>query len=263
MKADILIITALQEEQDALKKVFDVEWKLDILEGLFFQHFQLELHGRILNVVAVNQTEMGMVHAAITTTKAVQLFKPKLTSMTGICAGIEGKVQLGDIIIGSQTFDYGSGKYINGKLIPHPTPIGPPNWLLQLLEACSAQEKIGELIKREFSGTKPSYPLGIHHASFGSGAAVVADDKMVEEATRIDRKLFALDMEAYGVAMANALASTTSSQYPCFIVKGAVDFAGIHKNDKYHEYGAYVSAMYIRKFLEFPLSASIFGANNI
>ena len=30
--------------------------------------------------------------------------------MTGICAGIEGKVNMGDIIIAERIFDYGSGK---------------------------------------------------------------------------------------------------------------------------------------------------------
>lgn len=259
MRADVLIITALQEEQDALKKVFGVEWNSEFKDNLVFQHCRLELHGQYLNVVAVNQSDMGMVHAAITTTNALRVFKPKLTTMTGICAGIEGQVNLGDIIIGNQTFDYGSGKYIDGKLIPHPTPVAPPNWLMQLLEACSAQPKIKELIKQNYSGVAPAWPLSIRHGSIGSGSAVVADDRIAKQATQTDRALYAIDMEAYGVALAASSAATTRSKFPCFVVKGVVDFAGIHKNDTYHEYGAYVSAMYLRRFLEFRLCAEIFG----
>ena len=37
-------------------------------------------------------------------------FKPKYIFMAGICAGIEGPVKLGDIIVTEQSWDYGSGK---------------------------------------------------------------------------------------------------------------------------------------------------------
>ncbi len=73
---------------------------------------------RDLHIVAAVQNDMGMVPAAILATKTVRAWRPKLVAMVGICAGVRGRVNLGDIIIGKQVFDYGSGKLVDGKLHP-------------------------------------------------------------------------------------------------------------------------------------------------
>ena len=74
-----------------------------------------------------------------------------------------------------------------------------------------------------------------------------------------DRDLHGIDMEAYAVALAARLCSKHKANYPCLALKGVVDFAGIHKNDTYHEFGAYVSSAYLKKFLMSNLSREIFS----
>ena len=57
--------------------------------------------------------------------KMVERFKPKLLVMLGICAGVEAKVGLGDIIIADPTWDWGSGKMtqdINGSSVFQSAP---------------------------------------------------------------------------------------------------------------------------------------------
>jgi nucleoside phosphorylase len=38
--------------------------------------------------------------------------------MTGICAGVRGSVNLGDLIVASQCFEHSSGQLWDGQLIP-------------------------------------------------------------------------------------------------------------------------------------------------
>lgn len=255
---DLLIITALPEEQKALQTVFGGKWTKTILDGIVFENSSLQTANRTLSIVIATQLDMGMPHAAITTTKAIKAYNPRLIVMTGICAGVEGKVELGDLVIASQIYDYGSGKLMEGKFCPHFTPVSPAPWLLQLLESFNDSEVLSSSIKSEFDGNKPKVNLSIHLASMGTGAAVISDDNFVQELTNHDRKLYGIDMEAYAVALAARLCSNHKVNYPCFTLKGVVDFAGIHKNDIYHDYGAYVSSAYLKKFLCDEISSEIF-----
>lgn len=257
---DVLVVTALYEERKWLQQVFGGRWENCTKEDMIFQISTFDLGARKVRVGAITQLYMGMPYAAVTTTKAIHIWNPKLVVMIGICAGVSGKVQLGDLVIASQTFDYGSGKLIDGKLHPHLTPISPEPWLWQLIEVFRNKEDVLAQIKDEFPGpgSTPETPMVAHMASMGTGAAVLADDAFVSELTNEDRDLRGVDMEAYAVALAADVCGTHRNKYPCFILKGVVDFAGIHKNDVYHEYGAYVSAAFLHKFLQDDVSVEIF-----
>lgn len=258
LSIDLLVITALHEEKKALQNVFGGKWTKTVKDGIVFENSTLQTANRTLSIALVAQLDMGMPQAAITTTKAIKIYNPSLIVMTGICAGVEGKVKLGDLVIASQIFDYNSGKLMEGKLYPHYTPVSPDPWLLELIESFNDYEKLSSSIKNEFDGTKPKNNLSIHIASMGTGAAVICDENFVQELTSHDRKLYGVDMEAYAVALAASLCSDHKISYPCFILKGVVDFAGFHKNDVYHDYGAYVSSAYLKKFLCSEISSEIF-----
>ena len=255
---DLLVVTALLEEKKALQQVFGGEWNNSTVHGIIFETSSVEFGNRTLTVAVATQLDMGMPHAAITTTRAINAVDPSLVVMTGICAGVDGKVEIGDLVIASQVFDYGSGKLMEGKFFPHYTPVSPEPWLLQLIESFHATKGLANSIKSEFDGNTPETELSLHLASMGSGAAVISDDNFVQELTSSDRKLFGVDMEAYGVALAARSCGSHKKSYPCFTLKGVVDFAGIHKNDIYHEYGAYVSAAFLNKFLNSEISNEIF-----
>lgn len=257
---DILVVTALYEERKWLQQVFGGNWVDYTKEDMIFQISTFDFVARELRVGVITQLYMGMPYAAVTTTKAIHIWNPKLVVMTGICAGVSGKVQLGDLVIASQTFDYGSGKLIDGKLQPHLNPISPEPWLWQLVEVFRNRDDILAQIKDEFPGpgSTPETPLVAHMASMGTGAAVISDDFFVKELTNEDRDLRGIDMEAYAVALAANLCGSHRNKHPCFALKGVVDFAGIHKNDVYHEYGAYVSAAFLYKFLQDNISVEIF-----
>jgi len=259
-KLDVLVITALQEEAIWIEKLFAEKWEELSRQGQVVRRALFPCGGGELHVGLVSQLHMGMPYAAVTATKAILQWDPKLVAMTGICAGVEGKVGLGDLVIANQTFDYGSGKIIGGKLHPHLVPVSINPWLWQVLDRVLARDELAQAILDGFPGPgeSPANPPQLHFASMGTGAAVVCDADYVEEVTQEDQKLCGLDMEGYAVALAASLAGTHGKEYPCFVIKAVVDFASIHKNDQYHDYAAYASAAFLKRFLEDPLTSEIF-----
>jgi nucleoside phosphorylase len=249
--ADVLIITGLYKERAWVEKVFDDQW-VDIERlGTIYQICKYKVNEDVLKIVLVSQLQMGMTHAAILTTKSLMLWSPQLVVMTGICAGVKGKVELGDLIVASKVLDYGSGKVVDGKLQPHFEPVMIDSWLWQLLEIFKHDEEVRRAIESESSIPRPdSHPLRIHMGSMGSGAAVVADLDIVDGIVASERKLLGLDMESYAVALATSMSTTSLKRVESFVVKGVVDFADSQKDDSYHDYAAYASAAFVKKFLD-------------
>lgn len=59
-----------------------------------------------LKVIAASIDKMGMVATGIFATQMIELFRPKYLTMTGIAAGIEGEVELGDLLVFEYSWDY-------------------------------------------------------------------------------------------------------------------------------------------------------------
>ncbi|MBD2414011.1 hypothetical protein FACHB389_12195 [Nostoc calcicola FACHB-389] len=251
-KADILIVAALYKERKWVQKVFNCEWKNVEKGGVVYQVADYKIDDKTFKIVAVSQLHMGMPQAAVLTTRSIMLWSPSVVVMTGICAGVEGQVTMGDIVIANKVFDYGSGKIVGGKLRPNFEPVQIDAWLWQLLELFRNNEDILEEIDREYplDRGRPDSPLVAHLGSMGCGSAVVADAAMIEEIVLTERKLLALDMESYAVALATSLSTTTTKRVEFFIVKSVVDFANSLKGDAHHDYSCYVSAAFLKKFLD-------------
>jgi nucleoside phosphorylase len=251
-KADILIVAALYKERKWVQEVFDVEWRNIEREGVVYQVADYKIDDQTFKIVAVSQLHMGMPQAAVLTTKSIILWSPSVVVMTGICAGVEGQVNMGDLVIANKVFDYGSGKVVNGKLRPNFEPVQMDAWLWQLLELFRHDDAIMEEISREYplDHGHPGIPLVAHLGSMGCGSAVVADAAMIEEIVLTERKLLALDMESYAVALATSLSTTPTKRVEFFIVKSVVDFANSLKGDTHHNYACYVSAAFVKKFVE-------------
>lgn len=80
----------------------------------------------------------------------------------------------------------------------------------------------------------------IYEYGMVSGSAVVADSKIVSDNIE-ERKVFGIDMEAYGVVHASNKAPERYKPKP-IIIKALCDFADEEKNDLYHQMASYVSA---------------------
>ncbi|NER08516.1 MAG: 5'-methylthioadenosine/S-adenosylhomocysteine nucleosidase, partial [Okeania sp. SIO3C4] len=120
---DILIITALKDELDALKNCDNQSgntWQ-ELKDNLDYPYYKTTLshkNGTELNIVAARPPEMGENDTSILATRLISELNPRCLAMTGVCAGNKKDVFLGDVIVADRVFKFDHGKLIaNYKLI--------------------------------------------------------------------------------------------------------------------------------------------------
>lgn len=169
--------------------------------------------------------------------------------MTGICASVPNKTNLGDVVVAKQIFDYGSGKIQDGIIKPDYTPLEMMEVLTNYATEAAYDNETLRAIRDSWpiAQGKPDTELKAHVGPFCSGAAVVADDSIVAGITEHKRSLIGIDMEAYGVA--TACVTSLSHRTPFLIVKSVQDYANSDKNDDYRLYAAFTSAKFVYEFI--------------
>lgn len=109
---DVLIVCALEEPE--LKSVLEIPWDWGLsrpADDIHFVHDGTFISNEIkFTVCATFASRMGMISTALKTSALIKLLSPKLIVMTGICAGVKGKTELGDVIF---QIPYGIGKVGN------------------------------------------------------------------------------------------------------------------------------------------------------
>ncbi|NET40705.1 hypothetical protein [Okeania sp. SIO2B3] len=116
---DILIITALKDELDALKNCDNQSgntWQ-ELKDNSGYPYYKTTLpnkNGKKLNILAARPVEMGENYANNLATRLVAELKPHCLAMTGVCAGNKEEVFLGDVIVANRVF-----KLDYGKLVAH------------------------------------------------------------------------------------------------------------------------------------------------
>ena len=105
---DVLILTALKEEFDAVQTVFQTDWqRQDDVHGFLYATTRLP-NG--LKIALARSATMGGTPTAITASRLITELTPQCLAMCGICAGRRGKVSLGDVIVADRVYKYDSGK---------------------------------------------------------------------------------------------------------------------------------------------------------
>jgi nucleoside phosphorylase/CheY-like chemotaxis protein len=201
-----------------------------------------------LTVSACEAPGMGLTAACVAAMKIIERERPRYLVMCGILAGTDKALSLGDVVVGSIFFDYGSGKIIcneDGKriFIPEPQQIPLAPELSAILKdwgnAQRGMKEIGALWSGASGGFLPKLRFGV----IASGAAVVQDQKLVDEVKSVARKTVGLEMEAYAIAQAGRYSSNPKPKV--LIAKSVCDFADAAKNDSAHEMAAFTSARFV------------------
>jgi nucleoside phosphorylase len=251
---DIVFITALSDPEGRWVKAElgdDVSWETVMPSGQSWETGTVKcFHEEIGVKVAIGSpTDMGMTSAAVVTANALITFRPRLVVMCGVCAAVEKKANLGDVVVGKHVYDYGSGKYELGRLTPDYRPLRLDYKLEQICQRIAADTQLLGRIKNAFRAKKnaPETELKVRIGPMASGAAVVADDDVVHELKRHMRSLVGIDMEGYGVMQ--AVHAADLDDVKAIVVKAAQDFANPNKDDAYREYAAYVSAAVAREIV--------------
>lgn len=249
---DVAIITAINSEFEQLKNICEWESLIVPNDPLLYYKFLLNTkNNNNLKIVICCVNQMGMQASAAVASKIISLFSPTKFFITGICAGIKSTgVNLGDIVIATQSWDYESGKISedsNSNLIFKPDMHCLPTdqgILAKLTEFSNIKLHLSK-IYNDYKGLKPITQLNVKFGSIGSGPYVLSSTKYLAELLQNDRKLTAIDMEGYGIYKA---AQFHSGTMPVFI-KAVSDLGDEKKNDDYQDYAAHVSAKFVFDFL--------------
>lgn len=111
---DVVIVTALKEEYDQARKVDEGalgDWEVDRETAgleIAFRSYQSS-GGEPLRVALTWATKMRTIAAADLAGRLSDQLGPRCLAMCGVCAGRRGKVEPGDVIIGSLLYTYDTG----------------------------------------------------------------------------------------------------------------------------------------------------------
>lgn len=241
-ECDIFWLTAVDVETDALKDTFD--WRPYHVPRDSAQYYlsDYELNGRMVHIIRTQLTDMGMTPAASITTKAILQFSPKLIIMTGIAAGLDSEMKIGDVMIATRTWNYDCGKYsevdVAGQKVVKLKPDGKTENL--------SEENMGMLqaFREHTTDLKP------YLGTFACGNAVVASAlKISEDIKAHSRKTIGIDMESYGVML--AAMNTCIPPVTTFIIKGISDKGDTEKNDEYQKFAATNSTKVAKNLIDY------------
>lgn len=244
-----VVITAVDVEHEHVKRVFEIQGSPETRLGVNWHRADLSVDQETVTVIVAQADQMGMPAAAVLTAKAIRLWSPQMLFMAGICAGVKGEVNIGDIVVPESCWDYGSGKLTSdGTLKPDPRPVDLREWMRTQLRLASDKAPLERWLK-EFPSDKPDTFPKVHIKPAASGASVVADLRTVDSVQQHSRKVVGIDMENYGFYF--AVANSGREPEPKFCsAKAVVDFADPEKRDRYQQYGAHISAKFVRWLIE-------------
>lgn len=253
-RVDLAIICALEKPE--LEEVLKLPWNWSAARPLddvtFIHDGHFEVCGRIITVCATFAPRMGMVSTALRSANIISLLRPRLIAMCGICAGVAGKVNYGDVLLADPAWDFQSGKRVRDKentqfsIAPHQlhTPVSIRAHVEQLRGDKEAMAQIATKFDGDESAIIPKVLIG----PVASGSAVLADGEVVNEIKSQHRELLGVEMEIYGMYAA-AYGSSRPQPLP-FALKAVCDFADPDKKDKHQRYAAYTSANVLRLLME-------------
>lgn len=251
-RADVAIVTALGTPELDTVLNLNYQWANkrfpDDPTGYHFG--QIPRVEGPLTVVAASARRKGMPSSAALAAKMVERFRPRYIVMLGICAGVKGKTELGDVIVADPSWDWGSGKLAekpDGSVVfqaaPYQRPLG--SHVSQLAMELSSRPEVVAAIRSGWTHSAPAGKLSVRVGPMASGAAVLATDGALDPITAQNRELLGVEMEAYAV-MAAADYARQPAPY-ALAIKSVCDFADAHKGDNWQAYAAYTSAAFFNQ----------------
>ncbi len=253
---DIAIVTAVADEFNAVYQSYENWGKYTIANdpAIYFVTNIITNKGCSKKILLTQLPDMGMTAASNATTKIILNFNPKCVYMVGICGGVRNEVKLCDIIVATQTWDYGSGKIMpkvdNGRSYysfeASPKQIGPKPEIINNLTYCS-KEMLNSVVE-SWNEIHPDKHLtsNLKFCPMPSGASVICDPALFEEIIKPQhRKCKGFDMETYGVYYAVQYTSTKPIDF--ISIKSVSDFADTEKDDNYHEACCYLSSNFLKE----------------
>lgn len=230
-KADFVVITALEEERDAILSKLPAYKKLAPTEDDVRVYFSSNLHVTFTDgstgsyhVILMPLLDIGRVQAAAATSDAIRRWHPRYVVLVGIAGGVaEREIKLGDILVSDQIVDYELQKL---------TPEGPQvRWQVHRasprLVGC-ARSFIGSSWQKLITTERPGDGVSKRHIGpIASGDKVIAFSEILTKYRDKWPTIIGVEMEAAGAAAAAFQASRSPG---FFMIRGVSDLADKDKN---------------------------------
>jgi nucleoside phosphorylase len=254
---DFAIITAIKIERLAVLKCFGIDEKKDRNQQGSRTYWRKRLrlqNGKFYEIVVAQSLDTANVNAALLANDMFHHWKPVAVLMVGIAAAAEPEQRLGDLIVGKEIYCYETGKITAEGKLPEPKQIPVDATLLNRTQALPDADFLILVDRPDGTKTFPKIEWGV----IASGDKVIADASERDKITAANRKIMAIEMEAYGVI---AAAWQSFEQIRCLVIRALCDYADDKKNDQWKAYAAAVAAGYTRHFLlDEPLVPSLSDA---
>ncbi len=243
---DVLIITALPEERDAVLHQLEDFSPTQVGKSPIYYTCTLPTNIGECKVAVTQLSQMGNVSASIHATKAIDEMDPKYVLMVGIAAGIKSRVNRGDVVVCSQVLYYEQAKQTSTGAEYRPISINADPILLQTAQNYNDSNWCSLIVTKmpQFEGTDSPR---VYFGPFAVGDKVVADQNFISSLMKLHPKIIGIEMESYGVAEAAAEAYSR----PRFLaIRGISDFADEQKDDSFRQYASSAAAAYTVGFLQ-------------
>lgn len=245
-----IIVCALEKEAEAYTEAGYNVGKRFISHGITCRTININSHEGII----VNPPRMGLVNSAILSARAIDLFKPKLICMSGICAGIEGKANIYDVIIPEVCHQHDSGKWTNDGFIPELYDVPLEHFTKITIDKIINENNFIATLKEGVTLRRTEFPpdsdvldFKVFLAPASSGSAVIADKDVLENIKKQHRKKTAFEMESYALYEA----ARQSAVAPAFFsAKSIVDNGNSEKGDHYHRVASILSAKTVYEIIK-------------
>ncbi|MDO8434209.1 MAG: tetratricopeptide repeat protein [Candidatus Binatus sp.] len=247
-KADFLIITALEEETQALLMRLRPVSKLPPEEDDVRVYYSAEIRTTFsdrskgtYSLIIVPLLGMGRIDAATATTDAIRKWKPRYVLLVGIAGGVlKNGVHLGDLIVADQIVDYELQKLKESGPEIRPKTHNVDPRLFGAARNLGGSRWQRTATRRPSSGA-PKRRMG----PIASGDKVLADEAEVLRLCELIPKLVAIEMEAAGVATA---AFQAASPPGVLVIRAISDLADSRKDSadvrRWRTYACELAASY-------------------
>jgi len=188
---------------------------------------------------------MGLVDTSLHLQRALATWRPKIVVMLGICGGRPKKTKIGDIIIPDKIFHYQFGAYSKGNFEPELLSVKTdPDFIKRAKKLID--DGVFDSIPRELKNrgiTAPRHETTVRIGPLASADLVVKDLSKIQDGIEMDRKLVAIEMEAYAAARCCEL-----EKIPFLVIKAVQDTI-TGKHDKYRKFAMFASMLALEKLL--------------
>jgi nucleoside phosphorylase/tetratricopeptide (TPR) repeat protein len=266
---DVGIITIIPTEINALLSVFGIKEQFKYSDKSDIHYLKTNIYSRVAGrdisiVVAFVNKEAGNTESAIVTTNFLHNWYPRLMCLVGICAGINGKTKIGDVILPSKIHDRQIKVFKNNRYSVRTTTYLRSDFIDGLLKVHGIDIiKYKELCKTELSKelslaltvrdslmidvNKINENINILDGSLISDNILIRDSRYFRGVlTELDEKCRGADMEAAGFVRSCMI---ESHELPWIISRGVSDFGDGDKSDSFQPLAAKTACLALRELL--------------